>query len=277
MIQIPSFCEQWPTYARHTVDEQRRYVLAELSRLDRAGLPLLLTVLQQQNLELQQIAVDLLRTNGGDLADGMAEQPFRPRRTWRLRLVAGEKPHPRDPQGRELPEHLRGKVLVVKTGNLGGDVVGATEAALNMTYAAEAREQRARTGRPLYKLRQVTREGDDYTLDEAVTILSAWGVAVSPRQYRRPDWWRPGMSIDPSDPNSRGLCNWLVEEVPFEAIDPNAAGDDGFGGRRAPARDDGDGFGGTDLGPRAGAGSAAASAGRRNRNPQPPPTTDDGA
>ena len=259
MIEFPAFCEQWPSQSQLTIPQQEQYVLSELARIDRAGLPVLLTVLQQSDLDLQQTALKLLRSGGGDYDDG---RPLpRRRHSWKLVLVQGAEPPHKDPQGRVLPDHLRGKVLSAKTGNLGGDTHGPTDVTVAGQHAGPVREQKARTGRPLYQLRQVGRTPEEFTLDEAMAILRQWGVGVSARQYDRPPAWGRGDGFDPSDPRGRGQCRWLVTEVPFPATDPDAA-DDGFGGRRSAA---------TVEAQDAAAPTPTAPTTRRNRNADPPP------
>lgn len=232
MFESPVFADNWPSHARRTQREKANYVASELARLDRAGQPLLLTVLQQQDLDLQQVALDVLRSNGVgygvDDPTGFGEAPLRPRNAWRLRLVADERPPTTDPQGRPLPDDLRGRVLVAKVGNLGGERTGQQNVEVAGEHSSTARTNRVFTGRSIYRLKQVRREAQDYTFDDAVAILRQWGVGVAQKRYRRASDWYPGMPGE-----SRGQCQWLVEEVPLPAVPGYEIDDDGFGGKRS--------------------------------------------
>jgi hypothetical protein len=86
---------------------------------------------------------------------------------------------------------------VVKLGTLGGDLGPEADAVEVAQWGAEARAARAQRGRDLYRLGRVSRLGEIFPLEDAVTILKQWGVGIAPREVRRD-----------------GQLAWLVEEIP---------------------------------------------------------------
>ncbi len=204
-VVLPEFCAEWHLYAHGVHLQKRAYVASELRRLDRAGAALLCPVLALLDGEVQQIAVEMLDNN----SDGDGRAICDPPRPWVLRLVEGGKPPKKDPQGRMVPEAKRGKVLVAKTGNLGGNLGPSADAAEVAMYSGEARRAMAQQGRNLYRTVEITREGTAMTLADAIKVLRQWGVGVSSKPYRRDDTWRPASDAEPVS----GQLLWLVEEV----------------------------------------------------------------
>lgn len=204
MIVHPLAFDRWAT-VEYLGDQQRRqYIADELRRLDRDGVPLLTVALAQTDDAVRHLAVTMLRDN----ADGEGKTIYDHGRQWMLALVEGEAPPDRDAQGRLLQPELRGKVLRTKVGNLGGNVPATADKHELSRWNAEARQSRERSRGDLYRYVDITRKPSPFNFDDAVKVLSAWGIGVSAKQYRRastPD--RAGVVED-----AHGQCLWLVEE-----------------------------------------------------------------
>lgn len=206
-VEISSFCEDFFAVEK---SERLTYVVNELQRIDRAGLPVLRTVLSCSIDEAQTLATELLHENadkdGQEILEG---------RAWRLRLVEGAVPPSTDPQGRPLPVEKRGKVLSVKVGNKGGNLKETAEGKEWMQHSGPIRTSKVRADRDLYNLVEVTRTPKAYSLRHAILILRKWGVGCTPEPRRMEH-------IDKKDRMSEMIVvqeNWLVEEV-LEAREP---------------------------------------------------------
>ena len=136
-----------------------------------------------------------------------------------LALVEGEAPPDRDAQGRPMPPELKGKVLRTKVGNLGGNVAATADKHELSRWNAEARQSRERSRGDLYRYVDITRKASPFAIDDAIKVLSMWGVGVTAKQYRRastPD--RRGVIEE-----ANGQCQWLVEEHPPKAASRKVA------------------------------------------------------
>lgn len=213
-VVLPLAFDRWPSVEHQPDAARRAYIADELRRLSREGAPLLTVVLAQSDDAVKHIALSLLRSN--DDGEG---RPIHTLTSWSLRLVEGESPPVRDPQGRMLAKEEQGKVLRVKVGNLGANLGAQADAREIERFSGAARMARSQRGQDLYITRDVTRNAQSFTLDDAVKILSAWGVGVPMRQYDRHPKGTEG---------ERGQCRWLVEEVTAQPVQQPAPG-----GRRA--------------------------------------------
>lgn len=224
MFEHIPFCDQWDAQQMGNRPEadQEAYVASELRRLESEGHPVLRPVLNCPDDWAKFLALNMLRmgaTSEGEETPSLA--------TVYLRLVdpnvleyenpdTGETekgaavPPPRDPQGRPLPKDKVGKVLVAKVGNVGGNVDPAREASQTKAFAGPRRLQLTKSGQSLFVTREVTRTPAAFPLREAVLILQAWGFGVGDVVFRSP------RSADRNGKRARGLCQWLVEEVPAE-------------------------------------------------------------
>lgn len=211
MIVLPSAFADWARYEGRPDAERRAYVSEELRRLDKMGAPVLTVVAACLDDRNQQIALERLKSND----DGEGNPILENRAGWLLRLVPDAEPPRSDPQGRQLPPELAGKVLVAKVGTLGNQLGPEAEAREVQQWGGEAREARDRQGRDLYRCVKITREGTTLDLSDALAVLRQWGVGVARRQRRRPESWRQGARDD-----GTGQLNWLVEEVNPRAAAP---------------------------------------------------------
>lgn len=199
LIEIPFFCEDFQAIKGRR--ERREYVVSELRRIDRAGHPILRTILSCQDDEAQAAATELLASNvdaeGGEII---------PARLWRLRLVDDATPPATDPQGRRLPKDKVGKVLVAKVGNRGGRLGENAEPAEVDAHSGPRRTVTVRAGRDLYETVEVTRTPRSYSLRNAILILRQWGVGCTYERAR----------VEPDKDNNpiEVQVYWLVEEVP---------------------------------------------------------------
>ncbi len=183
---------------------QRGYIKEELERLAASGSALLYTCLTAP-LEVQRdLAVSALREIQPNI--------------W-LRLKPGAVPPSLDPQGRDLPDADRGK-LVAKVGQVGqmrpDEIKGRTESGETAAYTSEGRQSIARSKKGLYETRRIDTSPRAFPLDEAITIMRAWGVGMREPQFRRVRQLSPKI-VDGVNVNE-GLWEqqdmWLVEEIP---------------------------------------------------------------
>jgi hypothetical protein len=216
------FCEGWSTegWDKREELEQEKYIAGELRRLESEGAPILRAVMSYGDLWLQHIAYRLLRD--GFTADG---DPCPSLTTVQLRLVEPERldwtgpggeevqaaavPPTCDPQGRPLPRDRAGKVLVVKVGNLGGNLDPSRDAKQAQAFGADKRHIMAKAHRTMYLTREVTRDPASYSFADALIILGQWGYGIGETVFAQPRT-RDGAHF------TRGQCRWLVEEVPRE-------------------------------------------------------------
>ena len=196
-IVLAPFCEDFQQIARPL---RTAYVVRELKRIDREGLPILRTVLACPDDDAQSLATLLLHSNVGDDGDEIIAP-----RAWRLRLVADAAPPKTDPQGRLLSADKRGKVLVVKTGNKGARLAEDAPSSQTDAHSGPRRTVSVRAGRDLYELQEVTATPRTYSLRNAILILRQWGVGVTYERAR----------VEPDKDSNPVVVqvNWLVEEV----------------------------------------------------------------
>ena len=203
---LPIFAPDWSRVAKSSDKEKRTYVTGELRRLFEGGGAVLLAIMQPGVDDMpRMLALDLLNTNPNE----GGRRLYDPARAWRLRLKVGAEPPRLDPQSRRLPPEKLGKVLVAKTGNLGGERGRDQETEESAEWAGPQRAMKAISGRDIYETVEVTFRAEAFTLRDAVLILRRWGIGVQPRQYARSSEWRPGDADE-----GRGQDRWLVEEVP---------------------------------------------------------------
>lgn len=218
-----SFCDQWEElgYDKREESAQEDYIGAELERLVETNQPVLRAILAHPNDWVQFTALRLVREGVNSRGNATVHIP-----SVMLRLVAPDRleyehpdstadkslnvkaaavPPPRDPQGRPLPKEKRGKVLVAKVGNLGGNIPIDRDARETERFGGVARDNMARTFRTLYITREITRQPAQYSLRDAILILRQWGFGIGDTVFR---------SVR-SEAHKRepGQCLWLVEEV----------------------------------------------------------------
>lgn len=160
-LQTPLLVE-WSRFSSLNEGENRArvaYVRAELERAVAAGISPLYAAI---TLPLEAQQTDAFAA----LAD--MESAFY------LRLVEGCSPPHCDPQGRELPEEQRGKVLVAKVG-------------LRSYPNGGQRNQAANRDQDLDRVRVLTRDKPTVcSLEDAIVIMRRWGYNVRPRKNTRP-------------------------------------------------------------------------------------------
>lgn len=176
------FCEEYHSFLGRTLMERQAYVAAELRRLDASGAPVLRAVLSHPYDGCRNVSLALLAPENGNAVQGSGDPVLTaPRHVWWLRLVEGAELPPTDPQGRRLPDEIRGKVLRAKVGLVGwlpGDPSTHDPAAV-AAAGGEARRKRESTGRDLYLTTDVTRDPRPYPFQQAVIILRAYGRGVA--------------------------------------------------------------------------------------------------
>ena len=160
MTEVPVFA---PEYASQPTRPARRaYVAEQLRAMVRGGGLSLSAILAGAVDGAATEALELIAARRDDSGREVVPPGWAPV----LRLREGAAPPDRDPQGRRLADDKRGKVLVVKLGNV------------QMTGDARVTTERAR--RDLYHVVEVTHAARSYDTREAVTILRQWGVDVAP-------------------------------------------------------------------------------------------------
>lgn len=222
MTQTPAFLHDW-SRAGLNPHAQREYVRKELQRIAGEGRRVLTEILTAPFEGQSEIALSLIAEGAlGEYGQGV-----------RLRLVEGAVPPPLDPQGRELPEADRGKVLVAKVGTAGG--------ALNNSHALPAvvvdvhsgpNVQRASfTNQDIYRYVRLSRRPVVVPFAAAVVVLRQWGKGINSQHHYRRGEKRP----DPRAPMGFEVVTvvqstQLVEELPLveaeaapESPDPRPA------------------------------------------------------
>lgn len=205
---LPAFATEW---GMTPATSRAAYVGAEIKRLLQNGTAVLCPVLAVLDDELRTIALELLHANSdGTDAQGQLYDPARP---WRVRLVKDAKPPPVDPQGRPIHGEKAGKVLLVKTSNLGGVGGGSTNHDRPMSGRPDAgnanvRNAKLSRGDDVCRYREITTSPVTLSLNDAVLVLKRWGVGVQTRRYKMPEGFREGQA-----PREAGQDQWLVEEV----------------------------------------------------------------
>ncbi len=223
-VEVPPFCSDWDRYERREVREQKEYVASELRRLEAADAPVLPAVLGQLDKWCQFLAVTLLHDN----TDPIRYEPIlNPGRVWALRISADVRPDqlPRtDAQGRFLPKEKVGKVVVVKVGNIGGNI-RSHDAHEAMQHGGDRRALAAAAGRPLYMTIEVGYQPTPVKLRDAILAMRQYGIGCTDLQYLgRREMGPKGETREDGAPWSPGQLQWLLEEVPpGELLTPRKA------------------------------------------------------
>lgn len=174
---------------RHGDPKQRAaYMASELDRIEAKGEPLLYAVLSCPLQDQQDLGVRVL-----------TERTYTPM----LRLRSGYTAWPKDPDGRDMPDEIRGKALRCKVGVRGqmpvADVLANPHLSEAFTGPMRLSLQRAPQG--LHKTLDVTASPKPVPLEHAIVILRQWGVGITPKRFYK------AKSATPMD-------RWAVEEVP---------------------------------------------------------------
>ena len=98
--------------------------------------------------------------------------------------VANELAPERDPHGALLAKAARGKVLVCKVGNAGGNLSDKATPEQTEAYKGSARRSLF-AGRKAYICAVVTDKPTKYTFRQALLIMAQWGFGVKENRYIR--------------------------------------------------------------------------------------------
>lgn len=161
-IQPPLLVEwsKFPAYGDRQREERIHYVQRELERAQANGISPLFAAITLPLASQQDDAFAALQNMGLS--------------TVTLRLVQGcTVPHT-DPQGRQVPESKRGKVLFAKVGN-------SSHASGPLRSQAALREQ------PIYNYREIGPRPVALPLDQAISVMRTWGYGVRPKRVQRKD------------------------------------------------------------------------------------------
>lgn len=189
------FLSRWGTTARESRSD---YVEAEVQRVIESGGRVLTEAITAPIAEQQDAALRAMRAMSVS--------------TIRLRLVERATPPHCDPNGRELPEEKRGKVLAAKVGTITPTREDPPE--YQNAFTGTAREARSQRGQPLYRFREITREGVELPIEEAIVVLRQWGKGVHTTRW--------------ADMRAKTGDRWLVEEVPIkQAVEPDRSNANG--------------------------------------------------
>jgi len=206
MAYTPPTPIEWMTdWRRVEPMAQRAYVKSELERIAAAGAQVLTQVL---TLPLQVQTDVALRV--------LHEEAPLPGHRWCVRLIEGAQPKLKDPEGRDLPPHERGKVHVVKVGTRGGQLRDAASLPGSVTaeYAGPALQARAARGQDNYVHRRIGHAPVDLSLGDAVVVLGKYGYGVPLKRY----WGkRPPSATEPQ--GFDGWDSWILEEVTPAMLD----------------------------------------------------------
>lgn len=176
---------------------REEYLSKEINRLIDEGKPVLRAILARPGDTGQCIDESLwLLSHGYSGGEDGGGIPIRAVRSVMLRLRDGAVPPSVDPNGRRLAPGQ----LVAKLGNVGGDVDTRVE---RRGVDAQKREQLKALKRMFRVSEAVTSEPWDFSLDDAVMILRAWGYGIAVRIKHD---HRDKADVSHAD-------TWLVEEV----------------------------------------------------------------
>ncbi len=178
------FLSRWGTTARESRPD---YVESEVQRVIDSGGRVLTEAITAPIADQQDAALRAMRALSVTSV--------------RLRLVDKATPPHCDPNGRELPEDKRGKVLAAKVGTVSPTKDDAPE--YQNAFTGTARESRIQRGQAIYKFKEITREGIELPLEEAMVVLRQWGKGVHTTRW--------------ADMRAKTGDRWLVEEVPIKS------------------------------------------------------------
>lgn len=167
--EVP-FLNEWGT--KPTEKTRRAYVQLEVERLMEAGEPVLHHAMMLPFFEQLNMAIETLIA--------ASYQP-------RLRLHANAKPPLKDANGKDVPPHFAGKVLIGKTGTLGAKENASPDEM--EAWNATARIRRANIGKPLYAQKTITRDraGVVCSVEEAVILMKMWGIGCRNPRFSKVD------------------------------------------------------------------------------------------
>lgn len=179
------FMARWGTTPR---EARADYAELEVLRMAAEGRCVLTEVITAPLEEQQRAGKQAMRRAGID--------------TVSLRLVPGAQLPKTDPNGRELPDGKRGKVLVAKVGTLAPHPKESTPEEQD-AFKGSSRAARSLRGQPLYRVREIGPDGVTLSIDDAEVILRAYGKGVRSQRWL--------------DPANKSGDRHLVEEVPAAA------------------------------------------------------------
>jgi hypothetical protein len=186
IAQDEVFLSRWGTTAREARPD---YVEAEVQRVIDSGGRVLTESITAPLADQQDAALRAMRALSVT--------------TVRLRLVPNASPPHCDPNGRELPEEKRGKVLAAKVGTISPTKDDSPE--YQNQFTGTAREARLQRGQPIYRAKEITRDGIDLPIEEAMVVLRQWGRGVHTTRW--------------ADMRAKTGDRWIVEEVPIKQSD----------------------------------------------------------
>jgi hypothetical protein len=209
----------WKREATGTPHAQREYVKRELKRIAEAGAPVLSMILSAP-FEIQtHLALSLLHQRA------LGSHRFY------FRLVPGAKPPPRDPQGRELDDSERGKVLVAKVGTKGGQLHGSHNLPGVVTdeFTGPAVQNTAHNGEDIYEYVRIGREPVAIdNINDAVVMMRRYGFRLAQPRYKgkakkRNDKGEIVVDRDVYGEAVPEIDFWMVEEIPPSSIAPDGS------------------------------------------------------
>lgn len=184
----------WKEYgAKNKQQELRNYIISEMRRVRKEGGPLLLSILEAEEIPREYILREILPGN-------------REFSSWSLALVPGASPPDRDPHGCLVPINKRGKVLAAKVGTRAEyeSTIRANAQSIEpedrfkgsalRTAHAKSKTTYMYKNSP-YMVVEVSSEPTDFGTKEAITILRRYGYGI----------------VDVDNPDA--TANWLVMEV----------------------------------------------------------------
>lgn len=161
------------------LDKLKLYVASELRRVIKLGKSPLKAIYQnQQHVDYcgSKVILDALSDAGISHVH--------------LRLsdeaVSSNSCPPRDPHGALINEEYRGKILVAKVGNAGGNVGINESMEANRKYTGSGRKLLFST-RKAYDVEVVTEESKRYPITKAMLILAQWGFGCRTRRQIKQD------------------------------------------------------------------------------------------
>lgn len=155
-VQVLSEWDAWPSATDAQRVRRREHIRRELARVETEGVCPLFAALTVPLGTQVDACVEALEQSAGTV--------------W-LRLVEGAQPPDRDPQGRPLPEALRGKILRAKLGNIGH-------------ADATVRQTTSQQNQPVIRTVDIGHAPVPVSFREAILVLRQWGYRVRPTEHR---------------------------------------------------------------------------------------------
>lgn len=116
----------------------------------------------------------------------------------------------KDPHGALIAEKYRGRVLIAKLGNKGGDIQNSENADPSLTDKFSGKKRQALFNqRAAYYTAQVSAVPTKHTIEKALLIMAQWGFGVKEKRFI-------SRAVSKTDKTPVYQDCWIVEECNFD-------------------------------------------------------------